>query len=77
MKVPGREVSQSLNNTEHCVSEAHGHGPCMVTDTHTYTHTRKYTYRHTRKIRDVYTDSNIGISADISISVIVIHQHNI
>ena len=42
MKVPGREVTQSLNNTEHCVSEAHGHGPCMVTDTHnTYTHTNR------------------------------------
>ena len=77
MKVPGREVSQSLNNTQHCVSEAHGHGPCMVTDIHTYIHTRKYTYTHTRIQNKRCTDSNIGISADISISVIVIHQHNI
>ena len=55
MKVPGREVSQSLNNTEHCVSEAHGHGPCMVTDTHTYIHTCKYTHTHTHTNRDVPT----------------------
>ena len=44
MKVPGREVSQSLNNTEHCASEARGHSPCLVTDTHTYMHTRKHTH---------------------------------
>ena len=61
MKVPGREVSQSLNNTEHCVSEAHGHGRCMVTDAHTYIHTRKYTHTN----RDVPTV--ISVSVPISV----------
>ena len=54
MKVPGREVSQSLNNTEHCVSEAHGHSPCLVTDTHTYMHTRKHTHTHTHTHTQMY-----------------------
>ena len=61
MKVPGRDVSQSLNNTEHYVSEAHGHSPCLVTDTHTYMLTRKHTHTN----RDVPTV--ISVSVPISV----------
>ena len=66
MKVAGREVSQSLNNTEHCVSEAHGHGPCMVTDKHTYTHTQIHTQTHT------HTHTNRDILTTISVSVPIV-----
>ena len=70
MKVPGREVSQSLNNTEHCLSEAHGHGPCMVTDTHTYIHTRKYTHTHTH----ANTHTNRDVLTVISVSVPIVYR---
>ena len=48
MKVSGREVSQSVNHTEHCVSEVHGHSPYMVTYTHTCIHALTHANMHTQ-----------------------------